>query len=687
VARRPSRAFLGARLAGCHRPVAKLNESLLRETGHVLGDPVMSDPIKQERRLQPSQEIIRAKCFDSSALFVPFNRQEIEQSIPERFEKMAAQYPDCIAVKTQRRTLTYRDLNEQANRLARALLVKRGERQEPVMLLFEHGAQEVAALLGTLKAGKFYAPLDPSFPPDRIRIILHDCAASVLVTNRLNLQLASSLATGSTEVLDMDALGADISDRAFSLSLSPRLIACILYTSGSTGQSKGIVQDHRSILHRAMICTNMLHITRNDRLSLLHSCSFGAAIYHLFSSLLNGASLFPFDAQAGGGLSLARWLSSERISVYHSVPTLFRQLTADMNGSEELTGLRVVSLTGAPISSDDVRLYKKYFPERSVLLHLMGATETGWMCQYFIDHASSVADGTIPVGYAVEDKELILVDDNGDAVAADQAGEISVKSRYLAAGYWGNAELTQAKFKSDPSSGDERTYLTGDLGRMNADGCLVHLGRKDFLAKIRGFRVEVGEVESALLALGYIREATVVARSDRQNEKGLLAYIVPAAQSAVRLTSLRGALREKLPEYMIPESIVILSAMPLTTNGKIDRGALPDPDRSRPPLDNPFTLPATPVEETLAKIWSEALNITAVGVHDDFFDLGGHSLPAMRIISKVKDTLGVELSMRNLLDAATVAGLAEIIEALQKTSQKADELSPDHRNKEDTGEL
>ena len=634
----------------------------------------MRDRVKQARQLPLSQEVIRAKCFDSSALFVPFKRQEIEQSIPERFEKMAARYPDCIAIKTQSRTLTYRELNEQANRLARALLVKRGERQESVMLLFEHGSQEVTALLGTLKAGKFYVPLDPSFPPDRIRMILHDCGASVLATNRLNLQLARSLATGSIEVLDMDTLSADISDRALSLSLSPRLIACILYTSGSTGQPKGVVQDHRSILHRAMICTNMLHITRNDRLSLLHSCSFGAAIYHLFGSLLNGAALFPFDAQTGGGFPLARWLSSERISVYHSAPSLFRQLTAALNGSEELTGLRAVSLTGSPISSDDVRLYKKYFPERSILVHLMGATETGWMCQHFIDHASSVADGTIPVGYAVEDKEIILVDDNGDAVSDGQAGEISVKSRYLAAGYWGNAELTQAKFKPDPSGGDECTYLTGDLGRMREDGCLVHLGRKDFLAKIRGFRVEVGEVESALVALGYIREAAVLARSNRQNEKGLLAYVVPAAQSAFTLTSLRAALREKLPEYMIPERIVILNAMPLTANGKIDRGALPDPDRSRPPLDTAFLLPRTPIEETMVGLWREVLNLSAVGIHDNFFDLGGHSLAATRLISRVIQEFYLELPIKALFESPTVAAMSAVIMQHQENQAGRDDL-------------
>jgi acyl carrier protein len=207
------------------------------------------------------------------------------------------------------------------------------------------------------------------------------------------------------------------------------------------------------------------------------------------------------------------------------------------------------------------------------------------------------------------------------------------------------------------------------------------------LAKIREFRVEVGEIESALPALGCVREAAVAARPDRRDEKGLLAYIVPAARSAVRPTALRASLREKLPEYMIPEKIVILNAMPLTANGKIDRGALPDPDHSRPPLENPFTLPETPVEETMAKVWSQALNITAVGIHDNFFDLGGHSLAAMRIISKANEAFGIELSMRALLDTPTISGLAGVIETLLGSRPTSERPLNRSATSEEIGEL
>ena len=292
----------------------------------------------------------------------------------------------------------------------------------------------------------------------------------------------------------------------------------------------------------------------------------------------------------------------------------------------------------------------------------------------------------MPVGYPVEGIELLLIDENGKEVGDDQIGEIVVRSRYLALGYWRRPDLTEAKFFPDPEGGDKRIYRTGDLGRRRSDGRFEHLGRSDSRVKIRGFFVETVEVESVLVRHPAVREAVVLARQDGSGDKKLVAYIVPQARTPT-VGELRIYLKETLPDYMIPSAYVLLDTMPLTTTGKIDRQALPDFDKARLPLDLPYVRPGTRLEKELAKIWSEVLSIDPVGLHDNFFDLGGHSLPAMRIISQIDDTFGVQVSMRDLLDAPTVAELAGLVENSLESPKGTETNGSASDASEETGEL
>jgi acyl carrier protein len=262
---------------------------------------------------------------------------------------------------------------------------------------------------------------------------------------------------------------------------------------------------------------------------------------------------------------------------------------------------------------------------------------------------------------SLEDTEVLLLDDDGKETAANQIGEMSVRSRYLSPGYWRRPELSQTKFLPDPNGGEERNYRTGDLGVMLDDGCLVHMGRKDFQVKVRGYRIEVGEIEAALLNLDNVKEAVVVLREDRSGDKRLVAYIVPSRQPAPTVTTLRNALAENLPSYMVPSAFVLQDTLPLLPNGKLDRQTLPDADNSRPNLDTPFIVPETAVEQTLAKIWAKVLNVDQIGIHDNFFDLGGQSLAAMGIISQVIKHFQVELPLRSLFQSPTVADMATVI--------------------------
>ena len=621
------------------------------------------------------QQSIRAKCFHPSGSFIEFKKENVEQSIPDRFEETVRKYSDRIATKTATCTLTYEELNKGANRVARAILCEQGQGAEPVVVLFEHGIQPISAILGVLKAGKFCVPVDPSFPHGRIASILEDSGARLIVTSRQNFSLASQMVNNRSQLLDTDAIDADVSDENLYFPISPGSFACIMYTSGSTGDPKGVLQNHRGILHKVMLYTNLLHLCSRDRLTLLHYSCFDGCMLHLFGSLLNGASLFPFDPRLGGGKQLARWLIEEQVTIYHSVPMVLRQMIDALTGEEEFPNLRVIQLGAMPITRGDVELYKKHFSSECILVHTMGSTECGIARHYFIHKASQIAGSTIPVGYAVEDKEVILLDEGGCEVGVGQVGEIAVKSRYLSPGYWRKPQLTLAKFLPDPNGGDQRIYLTGDLGRMEPDSRLFHLGRKDFQVKIRGYKVELNEVEIALLEHPAVKEVAVVGREVPPGDAQIIAYFVPGGEPVPTVSELRSFLTRKLPDYMIPSVFVMLPALPLMLNGKVDRLALPEPGKSRPELGTPFVAPSTPVEEELSRIWAEVLYLDQVGIRDNFFDLGGHSLAAARVVSQVIKEFQLELPLQSLFQSPTVAEMAVTITENQAKKVGQEEMA------------
>jgi acyl-coenzyme A synthetase/AMP-(fatty) acid ligase/acyl carrier protein len=376
---------------------------------------------------------------------------------------------------------------------------------------------------------------------------------------------------------------------------------------------------------------------------------------------LNGATLYPLDVKSEGLTGLLNLLIEDEITVYHSVTTLFRYLANTLTGVEKFPKLRLIILGGEPVLRREVTLYEKYFSSDCLLSTGLGSTETGTARVFLIDKKTEVNSNMMPpLGYEVEDKDILLLDDAGAEVDLGDIGEIAVKSRYLALGYWQNPTLTQAAFVPEPAGGSERIYRTGDLGRLLPDGCLVHLGRKDFQVKIRGYRIELAEIEMALIDTGTLKEAIVLAREDSFGEKRLIAYVVPN-QAAPSIQELYSFLIERLPDYMLPSTFVFLDTLPLTPGGKVDRRALPAPDKTRPDLKTTFVAPSTPVEKRLAGIWAEVLNKEPVGIHDNFFELGGNSLLATQVISRISDALSVALPRRSLFETPTLAGLADQI--------------------------
>jgi amino acid adenylation domain-containing protein len=593
--------------------------------------------------------------------FIEFDKAEVESSVPARFEQQVNHYPGRIAVKTVGAELTYQALNRIANGVARAVLSLSAGDDRPVALLFETGPAMIAAMLGALKAGRVWVPLDASDPNDRISFIYGDSQAALILTDGTNRDLAHELARTHGAVLDIDELTPMLSDENPGLSISPDTFAYILYTSGSTGQPKGVVHTHRSILHSVYRYTNSMRLCAEDRLLLLASYSHAAGVTDIFKVLLNGAALFPFDVRVDGFANLGGWAAQQGITLYHSVPTVFRHFVGSLRGDEDLSNIRIVHLGGEPVSGREVHLFKKHFAPGCLLLNNLGATETSVFRQYFMTQEAEFVGNTVPVGYPVEDMDVYLLDEAGQAVGAGETGEIVVQSRYLASGYWGRPELTQMAFQPSAAGGDERVYRTGDLGVMRPDGCLEHLGRRDSQVKIRGNRIELSEVEGAFGELVAIKDVVVDAREDTTGEKRLVAYFVSAVEPGPSVGELRQALSRTLPGYMIPASFVRLDAMPVTPSGKIDRRGLPEPEWERQTTER-YVPPGSRLEKAIAEIWQDLLGLDHVGVNDDFFDLGAHSLLIVQAARRVSDVTDRKLTVRDMSRYSTVRALSRYLE-------------------------
>ncbi|HLF03654.1 MAG TPA: AMP-binding protein [Dehalococcoidia bacterium] len=619
------------------------------------------------------QREIQARCFHPTGAFIEFKKEDALGSIPDRFEQQVRQYPTRLAFKSRTSELTYDQLNQAANRLAGAILGQRGPGQEQVALLVEQDAATVVGMLGVWKAGKTYVALDPTFPQSRNRHILEDSQAALMVTNHRNLGSAKDLAQTGCPVLNCDELASSLSTENPSLSLPPDQFAFILYTSGSTGQPKGAIHSHRTLLTDIRRRTNNLHICAEDRLTLLTAGTI-AAVNATCKALLNGASLHSLNVKVEGAAHLATWLRQERITFAMLGAPLFRTIANTLIGQEAFPTVRMIRLGTDACHKKDLELYKQFFSPDCIVLNNLGTTESGLVTRYFMDHRTEVSGDDIPLGYPAEDVELLLLDDDGRDVGFGQVGEIAIKSPTVTLGYWQRPDLAQTKFRADLRGGDGRIYLTGDLGLRRPDGCLFHRGRKDFQVRIRGNRVETSEIEMVLRSLDSIKDTAVIAREDRPGHKTLVAYLVPSAKPGPSVSALRRTLGEKLPPYMVPSAFVMLEALPLLPNGKVNRLALPAPDHTRPELETPFLAPRTPVEEELAGIWAQVLGLDRAGVDDNFLELGGDSLLAMQVISRVIKAFKVNLPLHALFAAPTVAQMAVVVTQHQANQAKIEDV-------------
>ena len=617
--------------------------------------------------------------------FSHFPKEDIEQSIYTRFERVVSRYPSHTAIKEREQAESYCSLNAKANRIAHAILANSDRGNHPVAVVVENNLATVAAILGVLKAGKIYVPLDPSYSISWSKYILEDTGAKIVLSGNNLFGLAQSWVSPSQSLLNFDFLGPDWSEENPQIDIPPRALSHILYTSGSTGHPKGVMDSHRNTLHYVMRLTNASHVSPADRITLVRAPSSSGALMNLYLALLNGSTLFPIDLKRTTLAAVAQWLRRERITILHAGATVFRHFAQQLGEHDQFPDLRLIRLSSGQVFDTDVKLFKRCF-HSTLLLHVLSSTEANTYRIHFLSNESPVPDDALPVGYPVEDMEVLILDDRGAALPPGEIGEIAIRSAYLFPGYWRNPELTATSFVGSVDADGIRIFRTGDLGRLSAGSCLEYVGRKDFRLKIRGHSIQAEEVESALQQISGIAQAAVAAYKDSYGDDRLVAYIA-GQQTPPPVGRVRESLRNTLPDYMLPSKYVFLSSLPLHPNGKVNRQELPAPGSERPDVGASMIEPSTSIEAVLATVWSEALGVNGIGIQDDFFDLGGDSIIAGRITARIERIFGWSPPLPEFYNASTVAQLADLlvqkvlnVEAAKRAAQlflEVDRLSSD----------
>ncbi|MCK5055448.1 MAG: amino acid adenylation domain-containing protein, partial [Candidatus Aminicenantes bacterium] len=589
--------------------------------------------------------------------------------IAKEFEKQAGKTPGAIALKAGELSLSYGELNRIANRVAHLVLktLQHDQTSERVSLLLDHGTHMIAAILGVLKAGQVYVPLSIDYPDNRLSYMIENSESSLVLTLSRHMERARRLVGSGVPCLsidrDLDCFAE--ADENPGVEVPGDRLAYIMYTSGSTGRPKGVKQTHENVLYYIENWTRIFSIIAADNMTLFSSFCHDASVPDIYSALLNGATLFPVNIRdREGAYELSDFLILEKITIWHSVHSLFAYFANSLTGNENFAGLRWILLGGEPIRQHEILCFKKFFPH-SLLANIYGQTESSVNSIWVIHPRDTVK--YLIIGEPLEGTQIFIIDENETEVDQYEIGEIVIASPHVSPGYWNDEAATEKVFGSDDEYGV--LYFTGDLGRLLPDGMIEFVGRRDSQVKLRGFRIELGEIESHLLRHPDISEAVVAVREfpavtaepGSRGDQYLCAYIVAKdRKKSFDITALKAFLLEELPDYMIPTFFVTLERLPLTQSGKIDRKVLPDPEIG---VKERYVAPRNHVEEKLVEIWQSVLGVEKekIGIDSDFFELGGHSLRGTTVLSKVHKAFNVRIPVAQIFQLSTIRGLAAYI--------------------------
>jgi amino acid adenylation domain-containing protein len=587
------------------------------------------------------------------------------------FEEQVEKQPDAIAAIFDREQLTYNELNQRANRVAHYLR-KRGVTTETMVgICVERSLEMIVGILGILKAGAAYVPLDPAYPKERLAFMLEDTKSPVLLTQKRLLD-SPPLFDGEAVCLDDDLdelLNEDTSN--LETGTTAENLVYVIYTSGSTGKPKAVQVLHHAVVNILSHASEALDLNGHDTLLLLANVCFDISALELFMPLIMGGRVVLAGAQvAVDGAQIEQLVTSAGVTVLHATPATWQLLLqAGWNGNANLK-----LLSGG--EALQTKLAEDLLARGLSVWNLYGPTETTIYSSAAKLRSESKKD-KVSIGRPIANTQIYILDEYLEPVPMGVAGHLYIGGEGLARGYLNRPDLTSEKFIPDPFSGKPgaRLYGTGDRARYLASGDIQYLGRLDHQVKIRGVRIELGEVESILSQHPSVRENVVLAVEENPDNKALVAYVTAKNSPSPTVTDLRNFIKQKLPECMIPSAFVLLDAMPVTPNGKVDRKSLPVPKTERPELAQRYAEPRTPAEELLVEIWAQILKLDSVGVHDNFFELGGHSLLATQIISRIRETLQIDLPLRLLFEAPTVAELVTKIEQSESGRYALEELA------------
>jgi amino acid adenylation domain-containing protein/non-ribosomal peptide synthase protein (TIGR01720 family) len=628
-------------------------EAMLRHLQRLLEEMAAGVELPLARLQLLRDEERRAMVHDWNDSARPFPR---DVTLAQRFAQQVARDPHAEALVWGDVRMTYAQLDARTNRLARRLQGLGVGPDAPVGILLERGMELVLCELAIIKAGGCYVPLDPSYPAERLQMMMSDSGVRVLLTETALVQGAAVADSLRVVCLDVEAesIAAERPDPVES-PVTPDSLAYIMYTSGSTGRPKGVMVGQREVV-QLVVATDYVDLKPGDRIAQASNPSFDATTFEMWGAWLNGATLVGISKEVLlSPPALWRLLRDERITSLYQTTALLNQLTREQ--PDIFATVREVLFGGQAADADSLRRLVRGGGKPQRLVHVYGPTEiTAWSTW---EDVRAVEDDalTVTIGAASGNARMYVLDEGLNPVPVGVGGEAYVGGAGVVRGYLGRPALTAERFLPDPFATEPgtRMYRTGDRMKWLPEAKLEFIARLDEQVKIRGFRIEPGEVEAALNAYGDVKEARVIVREDQPGEKRLVAYVVGAVEGE----ELRAFLRRGMPEYMVPGAFVVMESLPLTPNGKLDVKALPAPELAGGAAA--FTAPRTPLEEVLAEIWGEVLRLERVGVEDNFFELGGHSLLAMRVVSQVREIFGVELPLRAFFDAGTVAGLAEML--------------------------
>lgn len=592
--------------------------------------------------------------FRGPDLFFPKSR-----GVHELIREVCPLRPDKVAIRFGDAALTYRELEDNSDRLAQFLLVQGVGRGSRIGVALERSPDVVVSLLAILKAGAAYVPLDLEFPKIRLEFMLEDAGVTYLITSR---KWSGYFRCNAREIITEEALVEKSVDALHEWPAGPFTndLAYILYTSGSTGNPKGVMIEHHSLLNILFCMLHMPGMAADDKMLALTTTTFDIAGAELFLPLLAGAEIFMVDREtARNGEALLNILVNERISIAQATPTTWKMiLGAGWNGHLPLT-----AISGGEVMSR--QLADKLCARCQAVFNMYGPTET----TIYSTGTQVLTGQQVTIGRPLMNTQVYILDADARPVGDGETGEIFIGGEGVARGYVHQDLLTRERFIADPFSGTAgaRIYRTGDLGRWTKDGNVLFLGRADQQIKIRGNRVEPGEIEHQLVNLEDIKEAVVLLREDRPDDQQLVAFVVPGHDDITRahIAAWRQALRNALPDYMVPASFVLVSEMPLTVSGKIDKKALP----GAPQMSSPYASlrqPETDTERLVAEVWREVLNLEDVDTGDDFFELGGHSLIALELMTVLEEKTGKRLPIASLFEAPTVEKLSKLLDGQSK---------------------